>query len=105
MAASTTSKSDSNRWTPAASCTQSYPLPVPGIKGILDADEAMELPKRINNVLYEIYVKAHPDRLGFFASVAMQNPGEAAAELERTVRDLGTKGVLINGLQTSTRTT
>jgi predicted TIM-barrel fold metal-dependent hydrolase len=72
-------------------------LTCPGVEGILDADEAVELAKKTNDALYEIYVKAQPDRFGFFASVPMQKPEEAAAELERAVKGLGAKGVLING--------
>jgi gamma-resorcylate decarboxylase len=53
----------------------------------------VELAKKTNNALYEIYVKALPDHFNFFASV----PEEAAAELERTIKDLGAKGVLTNG--------
>ncbi|VUC22712.1 unnamed protein product [Clonostachys rosea] len=72
-------------------------LTCPGVEGILDADEAVELARKTNDALYELYVKAHPTRFGFFASVPMQRPAEAAKELERTVKTLGAKGVLING--------
>jgi 2,3-dihydroxybenzoate decarboxylase len=38
-----------------------------------------------------------PDRYGGFAHLAMQDPQEAANELERCVRDLGMQGAMING--------
>ena len=41
---------------------------------------------------------AHPDRLAGFAHLPMRSPQAAADELERTVRDLGFCGALINGL-------
>jgi gamma-resorcylate decarboxylase len=72
-------------------------LTCPGIEGILDAEEAVELAKKTNDAMYENYAKAHPDRFGFFASIPMQKPEAAAAELERAVTVLGAKGVLING--------
>jgi len=42
-------------------------------------------------------VKAHPDRFAAFATLALQEPGKAVAELERCVRQLGFKGVMVNG--------
>jgi uncharacterized protein len=42
-------------------------------------------------------VKAHPDRFAAFATLALQEPAKAAAELERCVRQLKFKGVMVNG--------
>ena len=42
-------------------------------------------------------VKAHPDRFAAFATLALQEPEKAAAELERCVRQLGFRGVMVNG--------
>jgi Amidohydrolase len=42
-------------------------------------------------------IAAHPARLAGFAMLPTQSPVDAAEELERTVRDLGFKGALING--------
>ncbi|EUC48288.1 hypothetical protein COCMIDRAFT_34165 [Bipolaris oryzae ATCC 44560] len=61
-----------------------------GVEGILYPDEAVELAKKTNDAIYEIYVKVHPTRFGFFCSVAIQKPEEAAKEL-------GAKGALFNG--------
>jgi 2,3-dihydroxybenzoate decarboxylase len=72
-------------------------LTSPGIEGISDAATAIHFARETNNEIYQKYVKTHPDRFGFFACVAMQDPEEAAKELERAVTQLGAKGVLING--------
>jgi predicted TIM-barrel fold metal-dependent hydrolase len=42
-------------------------------------------------------VRAHPDRFAAFATLALHDPDKAAAELERCVRELGFKGVMLNG--------
>jgi len=72
-------------------------LTSPGIQGVADASKAIEWAKKTNDHVYDAYVKAYPDRFGFFACVPMQDPKAAAAELERAVTQLGAKGVLING--------
>ena len=50
---------------------------------------------RIQNEAIGKVVKAHPDRFVGLATVPLQDPGEAANELERAMRDLGMKGVEI----------
>lgn len=42
-------------------------------------------------------VQAHPDRFAAFATLALQQPDHAAVELDRCVRQLGFKGVMLNG--------
>jgi predicted TIM-barrel fold metal-dependent hydrolase len=42
-------------------------------------------------------VRAHPDRFAAFAALALLEPDKAALELERCVRQLGFKGVMVNG--------
>lgn len=79
-------------------------LTCPGIEGILDADEAVELARKTNDAIYENYVKAHPTRFGFFCCVPMQKSEEAAKELERCVKELGAKGALINGFTNMSKT-
>ena len=71
-------------------------LTCPGIERILDAKEAQEAATACNDFLAS-QIKAHPDRFGGFASVAMHDPEVGAAELERCVNKLGFKGVLFNG--------
>jgi len=42
-------------------------------------------------------VQAHPDRFAAFATLALQEPEKAAAELERCIHRLKFKGVMVNG--------
>ena len=66
----------------------------PGIQ-VFDAAKGTSLAKKINDQLSEA-VSKHPERLAGFASLAPQDPGKAADELERAVKDLGFKGACIN---------
>jgi len=68
----------------------------PGIQGILSADEAISKAKIINDDMAEI-TRKYPTRFKGFATLPMQAPEAAADELERTVKDLGFVGALING--------
>lgn len=52
---------------------------------------------RENNEFLAGRIARHPQRFGAFAHVALQDPKLAADELERTVREYGFKGALING--------
>jgi predicted TIM-barrel fold metal-dependent hydrolase len=54
------------------------------------------LTKQANDELAAV-VSKHPDRFLGFATLPMLDPAAAARELERTVRDLGFVGALING--------
>ena len=71
-------------------------LTCPGIEHILDPTEAQEAATATNDFLAE-QISRHPDRFGGFASVAMHDAEQGAAELERCVNQLGFKGVLFNG--------
>jgi 2,3-dihydroxybenzoate decarboxylase len=71
-------------------------LTVPGIQGITDEDEAVIQAKKVNDFLAEV-IATNPKRFAGFAALPCQNPKEAANELERTVKELGFKGALING--------
>ena len=73
------------------------PLTSPGIQSITDTATAIRLARETNDRVRAQYVDKHPDRLSMFACIATQDPGEAAAELDRAVRDLGAFGVLVNG--------
>jgi predicted TIM-barrel fold metal-dependent hydrolase len=59
-------------------------------------EQAVPLAREANDHVAQA-VAQHPDRLAAFATLPMQAPREAADELERSVRDLGFKGALING--------
>jgi 2,3-dihydroxybenzoate decarboxylase len=67
-----------------------------GAQGLADPSQAHAIAREANDALAEI-VAAHPDRFAGFAAVAMQDPEGAAEEAGRGVRELGFKGVLVNG--------
>jgi 2,3-dihydroxybenzoate decarboxylase len=67
-----------------------------GIQGEPDHDRAVAGAKRANDLLSEA-IRAHPGRYVGLAAVAMQDPEAAAEELERGVRELGFRGVCVNG--------
>lgn len=62
----------------------------------LDAATACPLARDINDELADA-VRAHPKRLGGFATLPLQDPAAAAKELERCVTRLGFSGALVNG--------
>jgi predicted TIM-barrel fold metal-dependent hydrolase len=70
-------------------------LTSPGVDQ-LDATEAVTLAREANGYLGEA-VRRHPSRFAGFAALPTAAPDIAADELERTVREHGFKGGLING--------
>jgi 5-carboxyvanillate decarboxylase len=70
-------------------------LSSPGIEGMDDANDAVELAQISNNELAAI-IQRHPERYAGFAAIACQDPARAARELERSVKGLGLVGVKIN---------
>jgi len=68
----------------------------PGMQVEPDAALATRLARQSNDFLAE-RVARNPQRLAGFAHLAMQEPAQAAEELQRCVRDLGFKGAMING--------
>ena len=64
---------------------------------LLHGAEGIAFARDINDVLAKA-VAAHPDRFAGFAHLPMNSPEAAADEIERSVRDLGFCGVLINGV-------
>lgn len=68
----------------------------PGMQAEPDAALAQRLANENNDFLAE-RIARNPGRFGGFAHLAMHDPAAAARELERTVRDFGFKGALING--------
>jgi 2,3-dihydroxybenzoate decarboxylase len=68
----------------------------PGIQGERDTATAIRKAKAVNDTLAE-RIARHATRFRGFAAVPMQDPREAADELERAVKELGFKGALING--------
>jgi len=69
-------------------------LGAPGVQMLKQAD-AVALARLANDRLAEA-IAAHPQRYAGLATVAPQAPEEAARELERCIRQLGMKGLLIN---------
>ena len=69
----------------------------PGIQAETDPAVAVEAAKRANDFLAEKVIARHPDRYAGFAAVPLQDPEAAADELDRCVKQLGFKDVLING--------
>ncbi len=70
----------------------------PGVQMLADAQAelAVAVSREVNDWLAEA-VAAHPARFAGFAMLPTQSPAHAADELERTVREHGFKGALING--------
>ena len=68
---------------------------VPGAEAV-EPPLAVELARQANDAVVAA-VTEHPDRFLGFATLPMRDPEAAAAELERTVRDHGFVGALING--------
>lgn len=68
----------------------------PGVQFERDAAVAKRRARAANDFLAG-EIQKRPTRYGGFAHLAMQDPAEAAAELERCVRDLGFSGAMING--------
>ncbi len=62
----------------------------------LEAATANDLARDANDQMAAA-VRAHPDRFAAFATVALQEPDKAGAELDRCVQQLGFKGVMLNG--------
>lgn len=70
-------------------------LTEPGVEQ-LEASDAITLARETNDYLAN-GIRKYPARLAGFATVPTAAPDQAAAELERTVRDYGFKGAMING--------
>ncbi len=73
-------------------------LNAPGVQGILNAGEAMNVAKKANDRMAEA-VAEHPGRYAALAALPMHDPDAAARELTRCVRELGFKGCMVNGFQ------
>jgi uncharacterized protein len=66
-----------------------------GLEG-LSAEDGTVVAREVNDELASA-VSVHPDRLAGFATLALKDVGEATKELERCVRSLGFRGVMVNG--------
>jgi hypothetical protein len=72
----------------------------PCIQGISDPEVAQEMSVKANNELAR-QISNNTLRFGAFAALSMHNATLAAQELNRTVKDLGFLGALINDYQES----
>lgn len=68
----------------------------PGVQIEPDAGKAIRFARKANEVLAEAMQK-QPKRYGGLAHLAMQDPSEAARELERCIKELKMQGAMING--------
>ncbi len=71
-------------------------LNAPGVQSVHERVRAIDVARRGNDALAAGVAK-HPDRYAAFAALPMQDPDAASAELTRAVRELGFKGVMVNG--------
>jgi gamma-resorcylate decarboxylase len=71
-------------------------LNAPVIQAIPDPTRANDIARKANDYLAREIAK-RPDRFQGLAALPMQEPDLAIRELERSIRDLGFKGVLVNG--------
>ncbi len=69
-------------------------LTAPGTQ-VLSAADGAAMARLANDQLAEA-CRAHPDRFSGLTAIAPQDPGSAAAEIERGRRELGFNGVIIN---------
>lgn len=68
----------------------------PGVQQETDTGKATRAACSVNDFL-AAQIARHPKRYRGFACVALQDPDQAARELERCVKDLGFVGALVNG--------
>ena len=66
------------------------------VQGVLDPTAALRLAREANDYLAGV-VQRDPTHYAGFATVPLQDPDSGADELERAVRQLGLKGVMVFG--------
>ena len=71
-------------------------LNAPVVQAIPDPARANDVARKANDYLAR-EIQKRPDRFQGLAALPMQDPDLAIRELDRCVRDLGFKGVLVNG--------
>ncbi len=79
----------------AAIDVQILSLTSPGVEQT-PAEDAVPFAREVNEALAEA-VKQHPKRLAGLATLQTADPKAAVSELERTVKEFGFKGAVING--------
>jgi 2,3-dihydroxybenzoate decarboxylase len=71
-------------------------LNAPAVQAIREVKRAVEVARQANDVLANEVAK-RPDRFIGVAALPMQEPEAAIQELQRSIRELGFKGALVNG--------
>jgi 2,3-dihydroxybenzoate decarboxylase len=71
-------------------------LNAPAVQALSDPQKAADLSRRANDALID-HVRKRPDRFAALAALPMQDPELATKELKRSIKELGFKGVLVNG--------
>ena len=71
-------------------------LNAPAVQAIPDRAQAIDIAVRSNDLMAGEIVK-NPTRFQGLAALALQDPDHACRELERCVKDLGFRGILVNG--------
>ncbi|MTI31401.1 amidohydrolase family protein [Xanthovirga aplysinae] len=70
----------------------------PGVQAILNPDKAMRIAKKANDTL-AYAISKYPQHYGGMATLPLHNPDMASEELIRCVKELGFKGIMVNGFQ------
>jgi hypothetical protein len=92
-------------WTQRDRDYDSISLTQPGVEGITQAKCAIDMAKKMNDHIANVFVKNNPGRFLGFATVPLQDPAAAAKELERAVKELGFVGANVKAIPISaTRT-
>ena len=68
----------------------------PGVQMEPDVAKAVTGAKQLNDLLAR-QVQMYPTRFAGFGTVALQDPKSAAEEIERCIKQLGMKGIILNG--------
>ena len=68
----------------------------PAVQGVNDPAAAAQLARASNDFLAEV-IREHPTRFAGLCALPTQDASAVAAELERSVSELGLKGAMING--------
>lgn len=71
-------------------------LNAPGIQSMHISTDAVEAAQRANDYL-AASISKRPDRYAGFAALPMQDPEQAARELQRCITEMGFKGALVHG--------
>jgi 2,3-dihydroxybenzoate decarboxylase len=77
-------------------------LNAPAVQAVLQPADAVQLARRANDALADIVVR-HRGRLVGLAALPMQDADAASREAERSIKELGFKGVLVNSWTASER--